>query len=89
MEACATPFFDEPKYAGLVGVALRAMGWASLSGICERCSCWTTGRGAEDNLLIVTCIHSGLSLVALVESLDCMFCIVEVFCGVPDFIVFW
>jgi len=40
-------------------------------------------------LLIVTCIHSGLSWVALVESLDRVFCIVEVFRGVPDFIVFW
>jgi len=37
----------------------------------------------------VTCIHSGLSWVTPVESLDCMFYIVEVFCGVPDFIVFW
>jgi len=49
----------------------------------------TTGGGAEDDLLIVTCIHSGLSWVALVESLDCIFCLVEVFYGVPDFIVFW
>ena len=39
--------------------------------------------------MLVTFIHSGLSWVALVESLDCVFCIVEVFCGVPDFIVFW
>ena len=42
----------------------------------------------EDDPLIVTCIHSWLSWVAPVESLDCVFCIVEVFCGVPDFIVF-
>ena len=70
-----------------MGVALRAMRWASLSSVCERLS--TTGGGAEDDLLIVTCIHSGLSWVAPVESLDCVFCIVEVFCGVPDFIVFW
>jgi len=89
MEACATSLFGEPEYAGRVGVALRAMRWASLSGLCERRSCWRTGGGAEDDLLIVTCIHSGLSWVALVESLDCVFCIVEVFRGVPDFIVFW
>jgi len=43
----------------------------------------------EDDLLIVMCIHSGLSWVAPVESLDCVFCIVEMFCGVSDFIVFW
>jgi len=63
--------------------------WASLSDACERHSCLKTGGGAEDDLLIVTCIHSRLSWVAPVESLDCVFCIVEVFCGVPDFIVFW
>jgi len=89
MEACATSFFGEPQYAGLVGVALRVMRWASLSGVRERCSCLTTGGGAEDDLLIVTCIHSRHSWVAPVESLDCVFCIVEVFCGVPDFIEFW
>ena len=89
LEACATFLFGEPEYAGLVGVALRAMRSASLSGVCERRSCSTTGGDAEDDLLIVTCIHSGLSWVAPVESLDCVFCIVEVFCGVPDFIVFW
>ena len=89
MEACATSLYGEPEYAGLVGVALRAMRWASLSGVCERQSCLTTGGGAEDVLLIVTCIHSRLSWVARVEWLDCVFCIVEVFCGVPDFIVFW
>jgi len=89
MEACATSLFGEPQYAGLVRVALRAMRWASLSGVSERRSCLTTGGGAEDDLLIVTCIHSGLSWVALVESLAYVFCIVEVFCGVPDFIVFW
>ena len=88
MEACATFLFGEPEYAGLVGVVLRAMRWASLSGVCERRSWLTTGGGAEDDLLIVMCIHSGLSWVAPVESLDCVFCIVEVFCGVPDFIVF-
>ena len=48
-----------------------------------------TGGGAEDDLLIVTGIHSGLSGVAPVESLHCVFCIVQVFGGVPDFIVFW
>jgi len=47
------------------------------------------GGGAEDDLLIVTCIHSGLRWVAPVESLDSMFSMVEVFSGVPDFIVFW
>jgi len=89
MEACATSLFGEPEYAGLVGVALRAKRWASLSGVCERRSCLMTGGGGEDDLLIVPCIHSGLSWVAPVESLDRVFCIVEVFCGVPDFIVFW
>jgi len=89
MDACATSLFGEPEYAGLVGVALRAMRWASLSGVCARRSCVVTGGGAEDDLLIVTWIHSGLSWVAPVESLDCLFCIVEVFCGVPNFIVFW
>jgi len=89
MEAWGTSLFDKPEYAGLVGVALRAMRWASLSGVWERRSCLTTGGGAEDDLLIVTCIHSGLSWVAPGESLDCVFCIVEVFCGVPDLIVFW
>jgi len=89
MEVCATSLFAEPEYAGLVGAALRAMRWASLSGMCERCSWLATGGGAEDNPLLVTCIHSGLSWVAPVESLDCVFCIIEVFCGVPDSIVFW
>jgi len=89
MEAGDTSLFGEPEYAGLVGVALRAMRWASLVGVCDRRSCLATGGGAEDDLLIVTCIHSGLCWVTLVESLDCVFCIVEVFCGVPDFIVFW
>jgi len=89
MEAGATSRLGEPEYAGLVGVALRAMRWASLSGVRE-CRSWlTTVGGAEDDMLIVTCIHSGLSWVAPVESLDCVFGIVEVFCGVPDFVVFW
>jgi len=89
MEACATSLLGEPEYDGLVGVALRAMRWGSLSGVRECRSCLTTGGGAEDALLIVTCIHSGLSWVLPVESLDCVFCIVEVFCGVPDLVVFW
>jgi len=89
MEACATSPFGEPEYSGLVGVALRGTRWASFSGVCERRSCLPMGGGAEDDLLIVTCIDSGLSWVAAVESLDCVFCMVEVFCGVPDFIVFW
>jgi len=89
MEACATSSLGEPEYSGLVGVAMRVTRWASFSGVCELRSCFMTGGGAEDNLLIGTCIHTGLSWVAPVESLDCVFCIVEVFCGVPDFIVFW
>jgi len=89
IEACATSLFGEPEYAGLVGVALRAMRWASHSGVCERRSCMATGGGAEDELLIVTCIHSRLSWVVLVDSLDCVFCIVEVFRRLPGFIVFW
>jgi len=89
MEACAPSLFGQPEYAGLLGVALRAMRWASLSGVCERRSCLPTGGGAEDDLFIVTCIHSGLSWVAPVESLDYVFCMVEVFSGLPDFIVFW
>jgi len=89
LEACASSLFDEPEYAGLVGVAFVATRWASFYGVCQRRSCLTTGGGAKDDLLIVTCIHSGLSWVALVDSLDCVFCIVEVFCGVPDLIVFW
>jgi len=89
MEACATSLFGEPEYSGLLGVALRATRWALFSGVCERRSCLTMGGGAEDDLLIVTCIHSGLSWVVPVESLDCVFCMVEVFCGVPDIIVFW
>jgi len=89
MEACATFLFGEPEYAGLVGVALRATRWASRSGVCERRSCLTTGGGAEEDLFIVTCIHSVLSWVAPVESLDCVFCIVEVFCEVPNLFVFW
>ena len=39
--------------------------------------------------MIVTCMHSGLSWIVLVESLNCVFCMVEVFCLVPDFVVFW
>jgi len=89
MEACATSLFGEPEYWGRVGVALQAMRWASFSGVCERRSCLTTGGGAEDNLLILTCIHSWFSWVAPVESLDCVFCIVEVSCGLQDFIVLW
>ena len=43
----------------------------------------------DNDLMMVTCIHSGLSLVALVESSKCAFCIVEVLCQVPVFVVFW
>ena len=89
MEACATSLLSDPEYSGLVGVALRGMHWAPLSRVCAGPSCLIIGGGAEDDLLIVTCIHSGLYWVALVDSLDSVFCMVEVFCGVPDFIVFW
>jgi len=89
MDACVTSLSGEPEYSGLLRVALLATHWASLSGVCERRSCLTMGGGAEDALLTVTCVHSGLSWVAPVESLDCVFCIVELFRGVPDFIVFW
>jgi len=78
----------KPEYSRLVGVAFRARRWASLSWVCKRHSCFTMGVGAEDHLLMVTCIHSGLSWVAPVESLDCVFCILEVFCWIPDFVVF-
>jgi len=61
----------------------------SVSGVWECGSCLTTGGGAEDALLILAFINSGLSWVALVESLDFVFCIVEVFRGVTDFMVFW
>ena len=71
-----------------MGVVLRAMPWVSSSGVCERGSC-QKGGGAEDDLFIVTCIHSRLSWIVLVESLDCVLCIVEVFCPVSDFVVFW
>ena len=89
MQAGATSLLGEPKYSGLVRVALRATRWASLSGVHECRSCLMTWGGAENDRLIVAWIHSGLSLVAPVESLDCVFCMVEVFCEVPDFIVFW
>jgi len=89
MEACATCLFGEPEYSGLVGVALRGTSCASLSRLRECRSCLTMGGGAEDDLLIVTCIHSGLSWVAPVESLDCVFRLIEVFRRVTDFIVFW
>jgi len=72
-----------------VGVALWAMRWSLLSGLRESRSCLMTGGGAEDDLLIVTCIHCGLSWVAPVASLDCVFSIVEVFCRVADFVVLW
>jgi len=89
MEGCTTSLFGEPEYSGLVGIALRATPCALLSGVCERCSSLMMGGAAEDDLLIVMCIHSGLSWVSPVELLDCVFCIVQVFCGVQDFIVFW
>jgi len=89
IEACATSLLGKPEYSGLVGVVLRATRWGLLSGGRQCCSCLTTGGGAEDELFIVTCIDSGLSWVAPVESLEYVFCMVQVFCGVPDFIVFW
>jgi len=60
MEACAISLLGEPEYSGLVGVALRATRRTSLSGVPECRSCLTTGGGAEDDLLIVMCIYSGL-----------------------------
>jgi len=57
--------------------------------MCERCFGLTMGGGAEDYQFIVTFIHSGLSWVLPVESLDCVFCMVQVFCRVPDFVMFW
>jgi len=89
MEACDTSHLDEPKYLGLVEVVLGEMYCGLSSGVCELRSFSTTGGGADDDSLIVMCLHSGLSWVALVESLDCVFCIVEVFCWVQDFVIFW
>jgi len=89
MAACATSRFGEPEYCELVGVVLRGTCWASLRGLCECRSCLMMGGGAEEDLLIVTCIHSGLSWVAPIKSLESVFGMVEVFCWVPDFIVFW
>jgi len=88
MEACATSLLAEPEYSVIVGVALRATRCAMLSGVCEHHSGLPKGGGEENGLLIVCCIHSGPPRVAPVESFDCVFCIVEVFCRVPDFIVF-
>ena len=48
-----------------------------------------TVGGAEGDLLIVMCSQFWLSWVFGVESFDCECCIVEVFCGVPDFVFFW
>ena len=42
-----------------------------------------------DDLLIVKFIQSSLSCLAPVEWFNCVFCIVEGFGGVLDFIVFW
>jgi len=89
MEACATSLFGEPEYSGLVGVAFLATRWALLPGLSECRSCLMMLGGAEDDMFIVICIHSGLSWLAPVESLHCVFCMVVVFCGVPDFFVFW
>ena len=89
MEACATSLFGEPELSRLMGVVLRATYWALLSAVCESCSCLTREGGVVDDLLIVTCIHSGLSSVAPVQLLDCVFCIVEVFSGVPEPVMFW
>jgi len=89
MKACAPSVLGEPKYSGLVEAVLGATGWPASSGMCERCSGLTRGGGAEASLLIVTCIYSGLSRVAPVESLDCVSYMVQVFCYLPDFIVFW
>ena len=56
--------------------------------VCERRSSLTTGGGPEDILLIMRFIYSGLSWVALVESFDCLFHIVEVCCWILDLVVF-
>ena len=37
----------------------------------------------------MTSIQSGFVSIAVVELSDCEGCIVEVFCWVPDFVVFW
>jgi len=58
------------------------------SGVYERGYCLIAGGGVDDNLLIVTCIPSRVSCETLLESLDCVFSIVEVSCGIPDLIVF-
>jgi len=79
MEACSTSLFGEPKYQALVGGALGGTRRAPFCGVCECRSSLTTGGGVQDDLLIVTCIHPGLSWVEPVESLDCVFCMVEVF----------
>jgi len=89
MEACATTLLGKHEYSELVQVALRGTPLLSLPGVRECRSCLTTRGGAEDHLLIVTSIHSGRSWVPPVESLEWVFCIVEFFRGVPDFIVFW
>jgi len=89
MEASATPLFGGHESFGLVGVAMRATRWGSFSAVWALRSCLTAGGGVEDDLLIGTCIHSGFPWVAPVELLDCVYSIVQVFCGVPNFIVFW
>ena len=89
MEVWATSGLGKLKCSGLVWVALPAMHWAWSVGVCDRPSCLTPGGGAEDDLLIVTCIHSGPAWVVLVELLDCVFCMVKAFCWVPDFVGFW
>ena len=89
IEAGATPRFGEQEYSGLVRIGLPATRWGLLSGLRGCRSCLMMGGGVEHDLLTVTCIDSGLSRVVPVESLHCVFCIVEVFCLVPDFIVFW
>jgi len=89
MEGCVTSLLGEPENSGPVRVAVRATCWAVFSSMCEHRSYRTTGAGADDDLWIGTCIHSGLAWVAQVELLDSVLCFVEVFCRVPDFIVFW
>jgi len=89
MGACATSCLREREYSGLVGVAFWALCRVSLSGFCELHYGLTMGGGAEDDLLIVTSIQSGLSWVAPVELLDSVSCLVPVYCLVSDFVVFW
>ena len=72
-----------------MGGASQAVHWALLSSVGEGRSCLTTGgRCAGPSV-----DRDGYPLRAfsgiVMESRDCVFGMVEVFCRVPDFIVFW